>query len=78
MRLAATVAALFVMSVQGTALAAAEPVLQDVVVAPGSISSATTMALAPDGRIFVAEQARPAARDQERRAARDAVPHRRR
>jgi hypothetical protein len=24
---------------------------------PGSVSSATTMALAPDGRVFVAEQA---------------------
>jgi glucose/arabinose dehydrogenase len=29
---------------------------QDVVVAPGTISSATTMALVPDGRIFVAQQ----------------------
>jgi hypothetical protein len=29
---------------------------QDVVVAPGTVSSATTMALAPDGRIFVAQQ----------------------
>jgi glucose/arabinose dehydrogenase len=37
--------------------AAAEPVLQDTVVASGTVSSATTMALAPDGRIFVAEQA---------------------
>ena len=56
MRLAATVAVLVVLA-QGTASAAAEPVLQDVVVAPGAVSSATTMALAPDGRIFVAEQA---------------------
>ena len=46
-----------VVLVQGTASAAAEPVLQDVVVAPGAVSSASTMALAPDGRIFVAEQA---------------------
>ena len=29
---------------------------QDVVVAPGTISSATTMTLVPDGRIFVAQQ----------------------
>jgi glucose/arabinose dehydrogenase len=36
--------------------ASAAPVLQDVVVAPGALSSVTTMALAPDGRIFVAEQ----------------------
>ena len=38
-------------------VAAAEPVLQDTVVASGTVSSATTMALAPDGRLFVAEQA---------------------
>ena len=37
--------------------AAAEPVLQDTVVASGTGSSATSMAVAPDGRIFVAEQA---------------------
>jgi glucose/arabinose dehydrogenase len=55
--LLAAVAALVVMSGQGMARAAADPVMQDVVVAPGSVSSATTMALAPDGRIFVAEQA---------------------
>jgi glucose/arabinose dehydrogenase len=40
----------------GAPPAAADPVPQDVVVAPGTIDSATTMALAPDGRIFVAEQ----------------------
>ena len=51
--LAATVAMVFVMPAPATA----DPVLQDVVVAPGTVSSATTMALAPDGRIFVAEQA---------------------
>jgi glucose/arabinose dehydrogenase len=56
MRLAATFAVLVVL-VQGTASAAAAPMLQDVVVAPGAVSSASTMALAPDGRIFVAEQA---------------------
>ena len=52
--LAATVAVLVVMSGQE---ASAEPVMQDTVVASGTVSSATTMALAPDGRIFVAEQA---------------------
>ena len=56
MRLAATLAVLVVLSVLGPAPAAAAPVLQDVVVAPGAVSSGTTMALAPDGRIFVAEQ----------------------
>ena len=49
---------------------------QDVVVAPGTISSATAMAFAPDGRIFVAQQGGAAAGGQERRAALDAVRHR--
>jgi glucose/arabinose dehydrogenase len=49
--LAATVVALFS---SGAPAVAQTP--QDVVVAPGTISSATTMALVPDGRIFVAEQ----------------------
>lgn len=51
-RLLATTLAMAVMM---SADAAAQT-LQDVPVASGSIPSATTMALAPDGRIFVAEQ----------------------
>jgi glucose/arabinose dehydrogenase len=56
MRLGTTFAVLVVGLGIGAGTASAEPVLQDTVVAPGSISSATTMAVAPDGRIFVAEQ----------------------
>jgi len=50
--LAATVAVISFAAVS----AAAAQTPQDVVVAPGTISSATTMTLVPDGRIFVAQQ----------------------
>jgi glucose/arabinose dehydrogenase len=53
-RLVAAVAAAVAALCPGKALAQAAP--EDVVVHSGSIASATTMALAPDGRIFVAEQ----------------------
>ena len=56
MRLGATIAVLVVMLGAGATGAAAAPVMQDVVVAPGTVSSASTMTLAPDGRIFVADQ----------------------